>query len=208
MRMAARLLSGFYQVLSESSGACLVPFHGSCKAKIMLAVSVHGEQVARKWEQCNAEGVLLRAGAGDPEADRPIGPMRNGVSGAAARPAAGHGVQHRGAAASGGEGGEAGPWPARVQPCGSFSSVRAQAGSVGTGSDDGAAPPAPGSGGVLHALRARGWLPGGELPQSAPGLPPERWGYAHWAAAACAVGAAAVLAVQLTRSRAPSSALR
>lgn len=162
-----------------------------------------GEQVSRKWEQCDAEGVLLRAGATDPEADRPLGPTGNGVRGAAARPGAGHSAQHRGAPAAGGE---AGARPARVQPCGSFSSVRAQAGSVG--SDDGAAPPAPGSGGVLHALRERGWLPGGGRPQQTPGLPPERWGYAHWAAVACAVGAATVLAVQLMRSRAPPSAPR
>ena len=168
---------------------------------------VHGKQVSRKWEQCDAEGVLLRAGARDPEADRPLGNAGNGVGGAAARPEAGHSVQHRDAAAPGGEGGAAGARPARVQPCGSFSSVRAQAGSVGAGSDDGAAPPA-GSGGMLQALRARGWLPGCGRPQGTPGLPPERWGYAHWAAAACAVGAAAVLAVQLTRSRAPPSAPR
>ncbi|KAK9823061.1 hypothetical protein WJX81_005401 [Elliptochloris bilobata] len=31
-------------------------------------------QVARKWEQCDAEGALLRAGAADPEAHRPLGP--------------------------------------------------------------------------------------------------------------------------------------
>lgn len=187
----------------------------SRKARIMFAVPgsdsscmVHGEQVARKWEQCDAEGVLLRAGARDPEADRALGPAGNGVRGAAARPKAGHSAQLRGAAAAGGKGEEAGTRPARVQPCGSFSSVRAQAGSVGAGSDDGAAPPAPGSGGMLRALRARGWLPRGGRPQWTPGLPHERWGYAHWAAAACAVGAAAVLAVQLTRSRAPPSAPR
>ena len=160
-----------------------------------------GGQVARKWEQCDAEGVLLRAGAEDPEAGRPVGPAENGLSGAVARPEAGHGVQHRDAAAPGGG---AGSRPARVQTCGSFSSVRAQAGSVGARSDDGAAPPAPGSAdpaSMLHALRSSGWLAGGGWPQWAPGLLPEHWGYAHWAGAACAVGAAAALAVKLTRSR-------
>jgi len=95
-------------------------------------------QVARRYEQCDAEGVLLRAGARDPDDGAPAaraagGWGRAGAAGAPRRrPAAREARAAREAAAGAGDG-------ARAEPGGAAAPPAAQAGPTALGEDRSAA---------------------------------------------------------------------